>query len=116
MKTTPKPIATACLAALLSLGACGGGSGDFKALIGGEVNGLAAGQNVVLENNGGDSLTVSSNGRFNFRGQLLLDERYLVTIRTQPSAQVCQLSDGAGRVNLRSEDVTSVRVVCVKLT
>jgi hypothetical protein len=99
--------------ALVALAACGGG--DLVAYIGGDVSGLTAGQNVVLENNGRNALVVSSNGRFNFSDRLVIGEEYRVTIRSQPSAQVCQLSNGTGTVNDRSDDVTSVKVVCVNL-
>jgi hypothetical protein len=98
---------------LLALAACSGG--DWVAYIGGEVSGLTAGQNVVLENNGRDALVVSNNGRFNFSDRLLIGEEYRVTIRNQPSAQVCQLFNGTGTVNDRSDDVSSVQVICVNL-
>jgi hypothetical protein len=98
---------------LLILAACTGG--DLVAYVGGDVSGLTAGQSVVLENNGRDALVLSSNGRFSFRDRLFIGDEYRVTIRNQPSAQVCQLFNGTGTVNDRSDDVTSVQVVCVNL-
>jgi hypothetical protein len=97
----------------LALAGCTGG--DLVAYIGGDVSGLAPGQSVVLENNGRDALVVTANGRFNFRDRLLIGDEYRVTIRNQPSAQVCQLFNGTGTVNDRSDDVSSVQVVCVNL-
>jgi hypothetical protein len=99
--------------AVLALAACSGG--DLVAYIGGDVSGLTAGQNVVLENNGRNALVVSSNGRFNFSDRLVIGEEYRVTIRNQPAAQVCQLFNATGTVNDRSDDVSSVKVVCVNL-
>jgi hypothetical protein len=106
-------LAVASIAAALVFTACGGG--DLVAYLRGNASGLTSGQNVVLQNDGKDPLVVSSNGGFTFRERLVLGERYDVTIRNQPAAQVCQVSNGRGTVNSNSDDVTSVLVVCVNL-
>jgi hypothetical protein len=113
MKRFRLPIAALGMACLLTLAACGGG--DLVAFLRGSASGLNTNQSVTLQNNGGDPLVVSSNGGFTFRERLILGERYDVTIRSQPQGQVCQVSNGQGSVNSRSDDVTSVLVACVNL-
>ena len=78
--------------------------------IGGSVAGLSAGQQVVLANNAGERLTVNANGSFQFLEPAAFGSAYNVSIVTQPTTQVCAISDGAGR-NVMA-DVTSVRVTC----
>jgi hypothetical protein len=78
--------------------------------VGGIVDGLAGA--VVLQNNAGDSVTVSSNGSFAFPTTLLSGATYAVTVLTQPAtpSQTCVVSSGTGTVT--SFNVTSVRVSC----
>jgi hypothetical protein len=52
--------------------------------IGGTVTGLGSGQSVVLQNNGGNSLTVSANGPFVFSTQIASGSTYGVTVATTP--------------------------------
>src|ERR1700722_1993120 len=51
--------------------------------IGGTVTGLT-GKGMVLENNGGDDLTIVANGTFTFK--TVVSGTYAVTIKTQPSS------------------------------
>jgi hypothetical protein len=106
-------LAASGLCTVLALTACGGG--DLVAYLRGNASGLNSGQSLTLQNNGGDPLVVNSNGGFTFRERLVLGEKYDVTIRSQPQGQVCQVSNGRGSVNSKSDDVTSVLVVCVNL-
>jgi len=76
--------------------------------IGGTVSGLSG--SLVLQNNAGDDLTVTSSGSFAFVSELLDSAAYGVSILTQPSNQTCTLQNGQGTVN--SADVTSVSVAC----
>lgn len=77
--------------------------------VGGSISGLAGGA-VVLQNNGGDDLSVSSNGGFTFGTALAGGTAYVVTVRTQPSGQSCTVHNGAGSVG--SANVGSVEVSC----
>jgi len=79
--------------------------------IGGTVSGLT-GTGLVLQNNSGDDLAVSSNGNFTFVGRLASGAAYNVTTRTQPSTptQVCVIASGAGTV--AAANVTNVAVTC----
>jgi hypothetical protein len=78
--------------------------------IGGSVSGLDSGKNVILQNNGGDDLTVSANGSFSFATALLSGSTYNVTVLTPPSEQSCTVSNGSGTVS--GADISDVAVVC----
>ena len=80
--------------------------------IGGTVSGLSG--TVVLQDNGGDDLSVSSNGAFTFATPLATGAAYNVTVKTNPSGQTCSVSGGTGTV--ASANVTSVAVTCTTST
>lgn len=75
--------------------------------IGGTVTGLSG--SIVLQNNGGDNLTVSEDGDFTFPKPVASGGDYNVTILTQPKNQICKVADGRGKAH---DDVTSVEVSC----
>src|SRR5436190_3736926 len=78
--------------------------------IGGTVTGLK-GTGLVLQNNGGDDLTITADGSFTFKTLLVTNAAYKVTIKTQPSspAQNCTVSNASGTA---TANVTNVQVVC----
>ena len=78
--------------------------------IGGSVSGLD-GTGLVLQNNGGDNLSISGNGPFTFHSLVVSGAPYNVTVLTQPSnpAQLCTVSAGTGTA---TANVTSVAIVC----
>ena len=76
--------------------------------IGGSVSGLNG--SVVLQNNGGDNLTVSSNGPFMFFTALDYGSNYAVTVLTQPTGQTCTVSNGTGTANA---NVTDIAISCI---
>ena len=80
--------------------------------IGGSLTGLAATDTIVLEDNGGDDLTLNANGAFVFHTGIAAGQNYAVTIKTQPAApaQTCVISSGMGTVV--GSNVTSVVVNC----
>jgi large repetitive protein len=82
--------------------------------VGGSVVGLAAGggNNVVLQDNGADTLAVSADGTFTFHTVLPSSLGYSVTVSAQPTnpPQTCTVSAGAGTVG--NGNVTSVVVNC----
>lgn len=103
----------------LPLAACGGGGGDSPAAtptysVSGTVNGLATGGSVTLQNNGGDSVTVSAGSSFTFPTALVSGSAYSVTVSDQPRGQQCSVSSGSGSVG--HSNVSSIVVNCVKLT
>jgi hypothetical protein len=77
--------------------------------IGGTVSGLT-GTGLVLRDNGGDDLAITSNGTFTFATRVASGGTYNVTIRTQPTGQPCTVTAGSGTVG--ASNVTSVRVTC----
>ncbi len=76
--------------------------------IGGSVSGLSG--TVVLQDNGGDDLSVSANGAFAFATKLPTGAAYNVTVKTNPAGQTCTVANGSGTVG--SANVTSVAVTC----
>jgi hypothetical protein len=84
--------------------------------VGGSVTGLAPNASVVLQDNGGDDLTVSANTGFTFKTPVLSGAGYSVTVKTQPTNpwQVCTPTQNAGTVG--GANVTSVVITCVTTT
>ncbi len=84
--------------------------------VGGSVSGLAVGNSVVLQNNGGDALTVSANGSFSFSTPVNDGDTYAVTVSTQPTSpnQTCRVSNGSG--TLAGSNITNVSVACTTNT
>ncbi len=77
--------------------------------LGGQISGLNG--TVIIQNNGGNDLSLTTNGTFTFSSALSDGATYAVTVLTQPSAQRCTVSNGTGTVS--GANVTSVRIVCV---
>jgi hypothetical protein len=79
--------------------------------VGGTVSGLT-GHGLVLQDNGGDDLSVSTNGSFTFATPVATGSPYSVSVLTQPSspAQFCTVSASGGPVV--SSNVTAVVVTC----
>jgi len=103
----------------LALAACGGGGGGggggssppppppTQYTIGGTVTGLSG--TVVLQDNGGDNLSVTQNGSFTFATKVNSGAAYAVTVLTQPAGQTCTVASGSGTA---SANVTNVAVSC----
>ena len=80
--------------------------GNFT--VGGTVSGFAG--NVVLQNNGGDDLLITSNGPFTFPTALPDGSSYDVTVLSQPEGVNCLVLNGSGTIN--GANVTNVLVDC----
>ena len=80
--------------------------------VGGSVSGLSG--TVVLQDNGGDDLSVGSDGPFTFATRLVAGGAYNVTVKSSPSGQTCTTSGASGTV--ASANVTSVAVTCTSQT
>jgi 6-phosphogluconolactonase len=99
------------------LTACNDSGDDHEAVpltgvtIGGVVTGLT-GNTVVLENNGGDNISLGSNGTFTFSTAVPTGNTYSVTVATQPNnpAQSCLVSYGSGTAG--TTNVSNVSVTC----
>uniref|UniRef100_UPI0014046730 beta-propeller fold lactonase family protein n=1 Tax=unclassified Variovorax TaxID=663243 RepID=UPI0014046730 len=84
-------------------------TGSFA--VGGSVAGLQ-GSGLVLQNNAGDDITPTTDGRFFFPARVASGADYAVTVKTQPTSpvQTCSVSQGTGRIG--AVDVDNVAVVC----
>jgi len=80
--------------------------------VGGTVSGLT-GEGLVLQNNGGDNLPITTNGSFTFGAELANGSAYAVTVATQPTnpTQSCSVTNGTGTVN--GSNVANVAVNCI---
>lgn len=104
----------------LALAACGGGGSSpapsqssnppppAQYTIGGSVTGLT-GTGLVLQDNGGDNLSVTADGSFTFATKVNSGANYSVAVKTQPSGQNCTVTNATGAA---SANVTNVTVAC----
>ena len=95
------------LATALALAACGGGGST----VGGTLTGLAVGATIVLQNNS-ESLTLTSDGSFEFDSVVADGEDYNVTVLTQPAGQTCTVANGSGTIDTFGSDIDDVTVTC----
>ena len=94
--------------------AAGGGvavtcqTSSFK--VRGTVSGIAG--TAVLTNNGGDTVTVKSNGSFTFPTAVPSGDAYIVSVLQQPAGpdQTCTVEHGQGQVG--GGDVSNVSIHC----
>ena len=75
--------------------------------VGGTVTGLTG--SLVLQNNAGDDLKLTADGKFTFTTALVEGAAYEVSVRTQPLWQFCTVSKGSGKA---AADVGDVAVAC----
>jgi hypothetical protein len=79
--------------------------------IGGAVTGLT-GTGLVIEDNGGDNLTVSANATgFTFATPVTKGDAYSVALLTQPAGQNCAVTNGSGTA---TANITNVSVTCTQ--
>lgn len=129
-RSTPLARFCAVAAAIMVLASCGGGSGGggFVPLvpvaqpqpqpetpvathaIGGTLSGITSGK-LVLQNNAGDDLTLTADGKFSFATPIKEGSAYAVTVRTQPLWQFCTVSNGSGSA---AAVVAGVTVTCAE--
>jgi sugar lactone lactonase YvrE len=105
------------LSVALLLAACGGGGGGtagpsgggYTYTVSGTVSGLSG--TVILQNNGGDdlSISVSNSKNFAFAKPINSGNAYNVTVLTQPSNQRCLVANGTGSA---TANVSNVSVSC----
>ena len=76
--------------------------------VGGSVSGLSG--TVVLQDNGGDDLTVTTSGAFTFNTALATGATYNATVKTNPTGQTCTVTNGTGTIS--SANVTNIAVSC----
>jgi hypothetical protein len=110
-------LATVASCVLLIAGCGGGGYGGggggpaYTYSIGGTITGLTA-SGLVLAN-GSDTVSPAAGAAsFVFATALASGSSYAVTVKTQPSSELCQVSNGSGQVG--SAGVTNVMVTCTR--
>lgn len=81
---------------------------DSKYTVSVDVSGLTG--TLVLQNNGGDNLTITANGSSSFTGSLTDGSAYNVTVLTEPVGQTCTIANGSG--NISGGNVTDIAVTC----
>jgi hypothetical protein len=79
--------------------------------VGGVITGLLG--TVVLQNNNGDNLTLTTNGAFEFETPLTNGDDYDVTVLTQPAGQTCSIANGTGTA---INNITDIVIVCSGVT
>ena len=100
----------------ISVVGCGGGSKSTPPppatfTIGGTVSGLT-GAGLVLQDNGGDNLTVTANATsFSFSTSVASGGAYSVTVLTQPAGENCKVTNGSGTA---AANVTNVSLSCMQ--
>ena len=80
--------------------------------VGGTVSGLTG--TVVLQDNGANDLSISSNGTFTFSTKIADGAGYNVTVKSRPAGQKCIASSNTGTI--AGANVTNVSVVCASWT
>jgi hypothetical protein len=77
--------------------------------LGGTIAGLT-GSGLVLQNNAGSDLTISSGASsFSFSTAILSGSTYSVTIKTQPNGLTCTVVNGSGTI---TANVTNISLTC----
>lgn len=82
--------------------------GDTFYSVGGTISGLSG--TVVLQNNSGDNLSISSNGSFTFNTSLAPGSIYNATVKTYPTGQTCTVTNGSGTI--AASNITNISVTC----
>lgn len=100
------------IASLALLSACGGGAStpqlNQTITIAGSVVGLNTGQQLTLQNNGGNATVLSANGNFSFTLSSAVVDNILLSVGTQPSNQTCTVSNGSA-----SKEITALKSVLI---
>ncbi|MCP5501116.1 MAG: Ig-like domain-containing protein [Leptospiraceae bacterium] len=81
--------------------------GTITYTIGGTISGLTG--TVVLQNNLADDKTISADGNFTFATAINSGSSYSVTVKTQPTGQICSVTGGTGTA---TANVASVSLSC----
>jgi len=110
----------AALGALALVGCGGGGGGGGGAAppatftVGGTATGRTAGDStLVLQNNGGDNLSITANGLFTFATSVTSGGAYAVTVLAPPGGKTCTVGNGSGTA---MANVTNVTVTCAPVS
>jgi len=81
--------------------------------VGGHVSGMNGGT-LILSNNGGEQVDITSDGEFTFPTELGATNRYQVEVARQPDGQTCSVANASGVMSV--VEITDVTVVCSPIT
>ncbi len=115
-QTHLRPLITLLLiTAVMLLQACssGGGGPAPTYTVGGAVTGLGNTPVVLQNNNGAETLSISTNTTYTFTTALTQGIAYNITVLTQPTGYSCSVSNGAGTVG--SQNIINIDVSCAAL-
>ncbi|MCR9248545.1 MAG: hypothetical protein NXI31_26255 [bacterium] len=87
---------------------CSGGGDSATYAVRGTVEGLAPNETIVVQLNGGNDLTITADGQFEFAGELPGGMQYTVTVLSGPCDYVT-INNGTGTLQ---SDVSDVSIVC----
>jgi len=71
---------------------------------------LSGGNQLILENNGGDALTIDAAGTYTFSTSVVSGGSYVVSVATQPVGVTCTASNNTGTI--ANANITDVAVSC----
>ena len=102
------------IAIVAVMAGCGGSSSQTTSGQGNisvSVNGLLTGTSVVLQNNGGDNLTIAADGTSSFNRIYTVGATYSITVLTQPLGETCTVTSNSSGVIPNA--VVLVAVTCI---
>ncbi|MBC7609413.1 MAG: hypothetical protein H7228_07520 [Polaromonas sp.] len=108
------PFLAASLLSIL-LAACGGSSAP-DGTVSGTVSGLGSGLSLALQNNGTDTITVTSNGVFAFPTKIASLGAFSVSVLAQPVGQFCSVTRASGVIPTDGNQANITIVACVPNT
>lgn len=94
-----------------TLSACGGITDTFGS-VSGTLSGMGAGQQITLQNNGGDNVVMTSNGVFTFPTQLRSLGAFSITVLNQPTNQFCTVTRPTGVIPTDGFQANVTTVAC----
>lgn len=80
--------------------------------VGGSVTGLSG--SLILQNNGGEEVTVSADGSFEFPTPVAIGASYAITVKTQPANLFCAVTSGSGTIT--NSAINTVSIACATPT
>lgn len=80
--------------------------------VGGSVTGLSG--SLILQNNGGEEVTVSADGSFEFPTPVAIGAGYAITVKTQPANLFCAVTSGSGTIT--NSAINTVSIACATPT
>ena len=84
--------------------------------VGGQTHGLTLGKTLIIQNNGGDNLSITNDIPFTFSNPLPNGSTYEVTIFSQPTNLECTVNPDTRSGTINNANVTNVTIICAPLS